>query len=260
MILFIALAITAPLLVDPRETERRRRPPALPYQPPNANSGSARTSSGRSVLDLLIYGSRISLRSGSPPPCSPCYRGRFGISVRLLRWAASTPVQRLTNWFLVIPGSVSPRAHSRPRTEPLQHHHRHRHHVVGRHRSARAGADAVREGTPLRGTSARAGVERLASRSRGTSCRTCSRSSSRTPSSPSPCRSSRRRPCRCWDSATRTPCRGAASSSRPSMRGRSPRLLVVARPARHRARDRHPLVHDVRIRAGRVLNPRLRER
>src|SRR5436189_200631 len=63
MLFFIALALLSPLLVSPQDIE-----PALaqgdPNHPPYSGYPPGTDNSGRSVLDLVIVGSRISRLSG----------------------------------------------------------------------------------------------------------------------------------------------------------------------------------------------------
>src|SRR6476660_5420636 len=101
---FIAIAIASPLLVSPEDLD-----PALatlpPHMPPSAQAWLGTDNFGRSVLDLLVAGARVSLTVGITAAIGAMLIGAVvGISAG---YFAGTKVDTLlnafTNWFLVIP-------------------------------------------------------------------------------------------------------------------------------------------------------------
>ncbi len=63
MLAFILIALAAPLLVSPEDLSVST-PRGLPFEPPSREFWLGTDNFGRSVLDLVIYGSRISLLVG----------------------------------------------------------------------------------------------------------------------------------------------------------------------------------------------------
>ncbi len=63
LVAFILLALAAPLFVAPEDLGVSD-PPGVPFQQPSAEFPLGTDDFGRSVLDLVIYGSRISLLVG----------------------------------------------------------------------------------------------------------------------------------------------------------------------------------------------------
>ena len=101
---FIALAIVSPLLVSPDELD-----PALAtgpiHAPPQVGYPLGTDNFGRSVLDLLIAGARISLVVGLTAALGAMAIGAVvGISAGYFGGTrVDTVLNAVTNWFLVIP-------------------------------------------------------------------------------------------------------------------------------------------------------------
>ncbi len=101
---FITVAITSPLLVSPADLD-----PALAtgplHAPPQAGYPLGTDNFGRSVLDLLIAGTRVSLLVGITAAIGAMVIGAVvGISAGY--WGGTkvdTFLNAFTNWFLVIP-------------------------------------------------------------------------------------------------------------------------------------------------------------
>jgi peptide/nickel transport system permease protein len=103
MIAFIGIAIAAPLLV-PAEDLSVSSPPGLPFQPPSREFWLGTDNFGRSVLDLVIYGSRISLLVGFAATAVTMVVGTaVGITGGYKGGAVDGLLNAFTNWFLVIP-------------------------------------------------------------------------------------------------------------------------------------------------------------
>lgn len=100
---FILLALAAPLLVSPEDLGVSD-PPGEPFQPPSAEFPLGTDDFGRSVLDLVIYGSRISLLVGFAATVMTMTVGAgVGIIGGYYGGKTDTLMNALTNWFLVIP-------------------------------------------------------------------------------------------------------------------------------------------------------------
>src|SRR3954465_9867860 len=101
---FAALAIASPLLVSPEDLD-----PALanlpPHSPPSAQAWLGTDNFGRSVVDLLIAGARVSLVVGIVAALGAMLIGAVvGISSGYFGGSkADTLLNAFTNWFLVIP-------------------------------------------------------------------------------------------------------------------------------------------------------------
>jgi peptide/nickel transport system permease protein len=104
LVFFIAVAIASPLLVSPDDLD-----PALAtgplHAPPQAGYPLGTDNFGRSVLDLLIAGARVSLLVGITAAIGAMLIGAVvGISAGY--WGGTridTALNAFTNWFLVIP-------------------------------------------------------------------------------------------------------------------------------------------------------------
>lgn len=107
MIFFIALALISPLLVSPEDIE-----PALargiPNHPPYSGYPLGTDNFGRSVLDLVIVGSRISLLVGiSATIVAVTLGATIGVISGFYGGSKiDTGLNAVTNWFLVIPWLV----------------------------------------------------------------------------------------------------------------------------------------------------------
>jgi peptide/nickel transport system permease protein len=101
---FAALAIASPLLVSPEDLD-----PALaslpPHAAPSAQAWLGTDNFGRSVVDLLIAGARVSLLVGIVAALGTMLIGAVvGISAGYFAGSkVDTLLNALTNWFLVIP-------------------------------------------------------------------------------------------------------------------------------------------------------------
>jgi peptide/nickel transport system permease protein len=101
---FIAIAIASPLLVSPEDLD-----PALaslpPHMPPSTQAWLGTDNFGRSVLDLLIAGARVSLVVGIVAALGAMVIGAIvGISSGYFGGTKiDTVLNGFTNWFLVIP-------------------------------------------------------------------------------------------------------------------------------------------------------------
>jgi peptide/nickel transport system permease protein len=103
LLFFILLALTAPLLVAPEDLSVSS-PPGEPFQPPSAEFPLGTDDFGRSVLDLVIWGSRISLLVGFAATVMTMVVGAaVGIIGGYYGGRTDTVMNALTNWFLVIP-------------------------------------------------------------------------------------------------------------------------------------------------------------
>jgi peptide/nickel transport system permease protein len=100
---FILIALAAPLLA-PREGLDVSLVTAKPYQPPSWAFPLGTDKFGRSVLTLMIYGSRISLVVGLTATVVTMVLGTvFGIVAAFYGGRIDTVLNGITNWFLVIP-------------------------------------------------------------------------------------------------------------------------------------------------------------
>ena len=103
MVLFIGIALAAPCSSVTR-TSTSRRPRAKPFAAAGPSSCSGTDDFGRSVLDLMIYGSRISLLVGFAATVVTMIVGSaVGIIGGYYGGRIDTLMNAFTNWFLVIP-------------------------------------------------------------------------------------------------------------------------------------------------------------
>ena len=103
MLIFIGMAIFAPLLVDV-EGLGLTSPPGRPFQPPSLDFPLGTDNWGRSILDLVIYGSRISLTVGFAATVVTMVVGSgIGIWGAYYGGRVDSALNGVTNWFLVIP-------------------------------------------------------------------------------------------------------------------------------------------------------------
>jgi peptide/nickel transport system permease protein len=101
--IFLLVALAAPLLVE-RDGLGASSPPGLPLQPPSIEFPLGTEYFGRSVLDLVIFGSRISLLVGFAATVMTMTVGTtVGIAGGYFGGRIDTVMNALTNWFLVIP-------------------------------------------------------------------------------------------------------------------------------------------------------------
>ncbi|MEU0242587.1 ABC transporter permease [Nocardiopsis sp. NPDC006198] len=109
----VLLALFAPLLVDQAELTVTGAPGAA-YEPPSAEFPLGTDNFGRSVLDLIIWGSRVSLTVGFLATVVSVVlgtlvgvtAGHFGASGGPAGRVVSSVLMRVTDWFLVLPTLV----------------------------------------------------------------------------------------------------------------------------------------------------------
>ena len=101
---FVLVAIVGPMLVDPASIEEATAPWPL-TQPPSADYPLGTDRYGRSVLDLMIVGARISLVVGFAAGIAAIAIGAsVGITAGYFGGTrVDTVLSAFTNWFLVIP-------------------------------------------------------------------------------------------------------------------------------------------------------------
>jgi peptide/nickel transport system permease protein len=107
MVFFIVLALVSPLLVSPDDIEPATAQ-GVPNHPPYAGYPLGTDNFGRSVLDLVIVGSRISLLVGIT---ATIVAVALGASIGVISgYYGGTKIDvglnAVTNWFLVIPWLV----------------------------------------------------------------------------------------------------------------------------------------------------------
>lgn len=101
--IFVIVALTAPLLVG-EEDISVQNPPGVPFQPPSLEFPLGTDDFGRSILDLVIYGSRISLLVGFAATVMTMVVGTVvGIAGGYFGGKTDAVMNAFTNWFLVIP-------------------------------------------------------------------------------------------------------------------------------------------------------------
>jgi peptide/nickel transport system permease protein len=100
---FAVMALAAPLLVNEEELKPAGAP-GVSFQPPSAEFPLGTDDFGRSVVDLVIYGSRISLLVGFAATVMTMTVGAaVGIAGGYYGGKADSALNAFTNWFLVIP-------------------------------------------------------------------------------------------------------------------------------------------------------------
>ena len=100
---FVLLAVTAPLLFSPEELEVTQATGGV-LQPPSAEYPLGTDESGRSVLALVVWGTRVSLLVGICATVISIAIGTLiGISSGHFRGFSGAVLERVTDWFLVIP-------------------------------------------------------------------------------------------------------------------------------------------------------------
>lgn len=106
LLLFVLLALAAPLLVEPDGLSVTGAPGDA-YEPPSIEYPLGTDNFGRSVLDLVIWGSRISLTVGFLATFMSVTLGTLvGILAGHFGGWSSTILMRVTDWFLVLPALV----------------------------------------------------------------------------------------------------------------------------------------------------------
>ena len=138
LVFFMAVAIASPLLVSDVDLD-----PALAtgplHAPPQAGYPLGTDNFGRSVLDLLIAGARVSLLVGITAAIGAMVIGAVvGISSGYFGGTKiDTVLNAFTNWFLVIPWLALAIALASILGQPDQRHRRDRGDLLGGHGAAR---------------------------------------------------------------------------------------------------------------------------
>jgi peptide/nickel transport system permease protein len=103
MVLFIALALLAPLLFSSDELKVTQATGGI-LQPPSPGYPLGTDETGRSVLALLVWGTRVSLLVGFAATVISMTIGTLvGIASGHYGTWSGAALERLTDWFLVIP-------------------------------------------------------------------------------------------------------------------------------------------------------------
>jgi peptide/nickel transport system permease protein len=103
LVVFVLIALAAPLIVSPEDLKVATAP-GEPLQPPSLEFPLGTDDFGRSVLDLVIYGSRISLLVGFAATVMTMVVGAaVGIAGGYYGGRTDSVLNAFTNWFLVIP-------------------------------------------------------------------------------------------------------------------------------------------------------------
>jgi peptide/nickel transport system permease protein len=103
LVVFIAVAVLTPVLVPSSELDVTRAT-GVPFSPPSAEYPFGTDESGRSVLALTLWGSRVSLLVGFLATVISVLIGSVVgiVAGHFGRWTDSV-LMRITDWFLVIP-------------------------------------------------------------------------------------------------------------------------------------------------------------
>jgi peptide/nickel transport system permease protein len=103
LVLFIAVAVLTPLFVPSSELDVTKAT-GVPFSPPSAEYPFGTDESGRSVLALTLWGSRVSLLVGFLATVISVLIGSVVgiVAGHFGRWPDSV-LMRVTDWFLVIP-------------------------------------------------------------------------------------------------------------------------------------------------------------
>ena len=153
LVVFVLMALFANVLA-PEARLSVINAPGAPLEPPSAQFWLGTDELGRSVLDLVIQGSQISLLVGFFATGISMLIGAFyRHSGRLLRWLGRRDPDAFHR---LVSGHPLPapchRAGGYPRTEPVHHRAGHRDHDLARHRPRGPCPGADPEETSLRGT------------------------------------------------------------------------------------------------------------
>ena len=106
LVLFVLAAACAPLLIGPDDLSVTRSP-GEPLQPPSWEFPFGTDRSGRSIADLVLWGSRVSLAVGFLAAFLSVSLGALiGITSGHFGGWVSGGLMRLTDWFLVLPSLV----------------------------------------------------------------------------------------------------------------------------------------------------------
>ena len=166
MLAFILTALAAPLFVSPEDLSVST-PRGLPFEPPSREFWLGTDNFGRSVLDLVIYGSRISLLVGFAATAVTMVLGTaIGIAGGYKGGWIDSLLNAFTNWFLVIPWIALAIVLTAILGRLSSTHPRDRYHLLGGDRSTRAGRCPFGEATTLRRARSGPRRQRLAPRDR----------------------------------------------------------------------------------------------
>jgi peptide/nickel transport system permease protein len=106
LLLFVAAALATPLLVG-TDALSVTDPPGAPRQPPSWQFPLGTDRSGRSIVDLMLWGSRISLAVGFFATLISVTIGTLvGITAGHFRGWLATVLMQITDWFIVLPTLV----------------------------------------------------------------------------------------------------------------------------------------------------------
>lgn len=113
LLVIATAALTAPMFIEQSHLSITGAP-GQPYEPPSAEYPLGTDNFGRSVLDLIIWGARVSLAVGllatvvsvTLGTLIGVTAGHFGSSGGTGGRIASTVLMRVTDWFLVLPTLV----------------------------------------------------------------------------------------------------------------------------------------------------------
>ncbi|HEY7477636.1 MAG TPA: ABC transporter permease, partial [Actinomycetota bacterium] len=103
LVAFVVMALVAPLVVDPDDLDVTKVS-GEPLAPPSLAYPMGTDEAGRSVLDLVIWGSRISLTVGLlAAVVSMAVGSLIGIFAGYRGGFWDSALMRFTDWFLVLP-------------------------------------------------------------------------------------------------------------------------------------------------------------
>jgi peptide/nickel transport system permease protein len=106
LVVFGGLALAAPLFITPDDLSAIHAP-GLPRQPPSGQFPLGTDGYGRSMVDVTVWGARISLTVGFLAAFMSVGLGTvLGVLAGHFRGWVETVIMRVTDWFLVLPTLV----------------------------------------------------------------------------------------------------------------------------------------------------------
>lgn len=106
LLLFVGAALATPLVVG-AEALSVTRAPGQPLQPPSGEFPLGTDRAGRSILDLLLWGSRVSLAVGFIATAISVTIGTLvGVTAGHFGGWVAVVLMRVTDWFIVLPTLV----------------------------------------------------------------------------------------------------------------------------------------------------------
>lgn len=106
LLLFVGAALATPLVVG-AEALSVTRAPGQPLQPPSGEFPLGTDRAGRSILDLLLWGSRVSLAVGFIATAISITIGTLvGVTAGHFGGWVAVVLMRITDWFIVLPTLV----------------------------------------------------------------------------------------------------------------------------------------------------------